>query len=150
MYTIRVLLASRHTVSKYVSVLGQTLLQTKDRKSWLVLDGGTNLKTFFNGTDNPYPGIAVLEIFVRAKMECGGCSMAAWDSANGDWRETRGARWYFSWSGAHPGGTNLAPDGVIFRTAEKLGIEIGHCWSHIFYLSSKQDFLGCVLDTMPP
>ena len=60
MYTIRVLLASRHTVSKYVSVLGQTLVQTKDRKSWLVLDGGTNLKSFFNGTDNPYPGTLVL------------------------------------------------------------------------------------------
>ena len=48
------------TVSKYVSVLGQTLVQTKDRKSWSVLDGGTNLKSFFNGTDNPYPGTLVL------------------------------------------------------------------------------------------
>ena len=26
----------------------------RDRKSWLALDGGTNLKGSFNGTDNPY------------------------------------------------------------------------------------------------
>jgi hypothetical protein len=57
-----------------------------------------------------------------------------------------GARRNFSQLGTRPGGTNLAPDDIIFGTAERLGIEIGHCWSHIFFVYfQNNNFLGCIL-----
>jgi hypothetical protein len=59
----------------------------------------------------------------------------------------RGGRRTFSPLEAHPCRANISPDGVVFGIAEKLGTEVGHCWSHIFSLFPKQNFLGCVLGT---
>ena len=49
----------------------------------------------------------------------------------------REANFFCDWELVRPRGANIAPDGFVFGTAERLGIERGHCWSYIFSFISK-------------
>jgi len=57
-------------------------------------------------------------------------------------REAGGEFFFCYWELVRRRGANIAPDGFVFGTAERLGIERGHCWSYIFSFISKTRIFG--------
>ncbi|RLN28222.1 hypothetical protein C2845_PM05G27430 [Panicum miliaceum] len=62
-----------------------------------------------------------------------GRSTAGW----GKRRLTRGGRRIFFRLGAHPRGADIAPDGVVYGTAEKLDVKLGTVGGGFFRLFPK-------------